>query len=145
MARRRRSEGGFTLIELMVVLTILGLAAAAVVIAMPSSGPSITSEAERFAAQVSEARDRAVLESRPVRIVIDGKGYRVASRSQAQWRPQGERRWNAGTQVDASGQPSAVLRFDTTGIGGPLSVRLERDQDEARVDIGSDGSVRVVR
>src|SRR6185503_13288799 len=66
---------GFTLVELMVVLVIIGLAAAAVVIAVPEPGGSLAGEAERFAARVKAARDTAILESRAMAVQIGRGGY----------------------------------------------------------------------
>src|SRR3954464_6125538 len=40
---------GFTLVELMVVLVIIGLASAAVILTLPERGGSLFAEAERFA------------------------------------------------------------------------------------------------
>ena len=52
-----RRRNGFTLVELMVVLFIIGLAATAVVLAVPEQGGSLQAEAERFAARAKAARD----------------------------------------------------------------------------------------
>ena len=52
---------GFTLVELMVVLALVGLAAAAVVLTMPPPDGGTRSEATRFAARVAALRDRAAV------------------------------------------------------------------------------------
>ena len=46
--KRTKRQDGFTLVELMVVLVIIGLAAAAVVLAVPEAGGSLAGEAERY-------------------------------------------------------------------------------------------------
>ena len=67
---------GFTLIELMVVITIIALASAVVVFAIPDPRGRVVDEAERFAARVLAARDDAVVQGRDVRV-------RVAQRHRA--------------------------------------------------------------
>ena len=47
---RPAAEGGFTLVELMVVLTVIGLASAAAVLAMPDPRGRLVDEGARFAA-----------------------------------------------------------------------------------------------
>ncbi|MGO4611150.1 Tfp pilus assembly protein FimT/FimU, partial [Variovorax sp. 2RAF20] len=56
----RQRRGGFTLVELMIVLVIMGLLAGAVVRALPDGRPSLPQEAERVAAALLRARDEAV-------------------------------------------------------------------------------------
>ena len=69
--RAEKKESGFTLVELLVVLVIIGLAAAAVVLAIPDPEGSLQTEAERFAARAKAARDLAIVESRPALLRID--------------------------------------------------------------------------
>ncbi len=65
-----RARGGFTLIELMVVLAILGVMAGVVGLAVRPSEPD--PEAER-AAQIADARRRALETRRPVMLdVVQG-------------------------------------------------------------------------
>ena len=56
---RRSAESGFTLIELMVVMTIIGLTSAVVIFAIPDPRGRVIDEAERFAARTLAARDDA--------------------------------------------------------------------------------------
>ena len=57
---------GFTLIELMVVLTIIGFISAAVVLAMPDPRGRVVEDADRFAARVAAARDESVVTAWPI-------------------------------------------------------------------------------
>ena len=56
------------------VVAILGLAAGAVVLAVPDPRPAVGVEAERFAARLSRARDEAVLSNRPVAVEVTRTG-----------------------------------------------------------------------
>jgi general secretion pathway protein H len=147
MTRMRggRTESGFTLVELMVVLVILGLAATAVVLAMPEAGGSLQAEAERFAARAKAARDAAIVEARPIALHVDTGGYAIFRRSGGEWRPGARHEWAEGTQVEARGVSAGGTRFDSTGLADPISLTLRRRGREVAVDIGQDGSVHVRR
>ena len=140
---RRRDEQGFTLVELMVVLVIIGLAATAVMLAMPEPGGSLEAEAERFAARAKAARDSAIVEARPVALQVDAGGYVVSRRRGGAWQAGPRQAWSEGTQAELRGALEGGTRFDSTGLAEPLRVALRRRGREVAVEVGPDGSVDV--
>ncbi len=143
--KRPARQDGFTLVELMVVLVIIGLAGAAVMLAVPEAGGSLAGEAERFAARTAAARDTAILESRPVAVQIGRGGYAVVRRVGGIWRTDARYDWAERTLPDVAGSGEASIRFDSTGFAEPARVTLRRGDRQAAVDIAGDGGVRVVR
>lgn len=139
------AENGFTLVELMVVLVIIGLAGAAVMLSLPEAGGSLAGEADRFAARAKAARDTAVIESRPVALQLGGGGYEVAKREGGIWRTEARYEWAERTVPDVGGQGEASIRFDSTGYSEPARITLRRGEERMAIDIGGDGGVRVVR
>ncbi|WP_114951995.1 GspH/FimT family pseudopilin [Sphingosinicella terrae] len=145
-SRRRVRPGtaGFTMVELMVVIVIIGLAAAAVVLAMPDPGGSLRSEAERFAARAKAARDTAIVEARPTLLRIDSAGYALARRGGGTWRESDRWSWVEGTSVMASGSGEGGIRFDSTGLAQPAQITLSRRDRRVGVAIGQDGEIHVL-
>ena len=137
---RSDRDGGFTLVEMMVVLVIFALAAAAVVLAMPETGGSLQSEAERFAARAKAARDGAIIESRAAALEVDAGGYDVSRRADGEWQPAGHYEWVDGTTVEGG-----RTRFDSTGLAEPLQVTLRRGERRVAIEIRSDGTIHVRR
>lgn len=142
-------EGGFTLVELMVTITVIALMSAVTLWAMPSPGGRIADEALRFAARTRAARDQAVVEARPVSVWVTPGGYGFDRRIAGRWSPVANKplrveRWAEGTRADpgdASGRVRVV--FDPTGLPDRAAdVRLNRGSRAMLVRLGADGSVR---
>ena len=131
---------GFTLVELMVVLVILGLASAAVILTLPERGGSLAAEAERFAARTKAARDDAILDSRAASIAIGPEGYEVSRRTES-----AHYDWVEGTEPALTGGRDGRIRFGATGLADPAHVELRRGGRLVAIDIGEDGNVRIQR
>jgi general secretion pathway protein H len=146
---RRPLETGFTLVEVMVVMVILGLVSAAVVIAMPDPRGRLTDEAERFAARAAATRNDAILQGRSMSVAVDPRGYAVERRFNGRWQPARDRlfapvAWGPGTVVVLDETGTARATFDSTGgVDTPVSIALSRDALQVRIEIAGDGSVRV--
>jgi general secretion pathway protein H len=144
MPERKPGRAGFTLVELMVVLVIIGLAAAAVVLAIPEPGGSLHGEAVRFAARAGAARDQAILESRTIAVQIGQGGYDVARRDEGgAWRTQTHYDWVERTSPEIAGAEAGTIRFDSTGLAEPAVVTLRRGERRVAIEIGTDGGVHV--
>lgn len=138
-------EAGFTFVELMVVILIIGLAATAVMLAMPDPGGSLRAEAERFAARAKAARDAAIVESRPAVLLVGPGGYELSRRSGGRWRSTARYDWAEGTEAEAGAGAAARSLFDSTGMAEPLHLVLRRGERRIAIDIGADGDVHVRR
>lgn len=143
-------DGGFTLVELMIVITIIGLASAVTVWAMPDPRGRVADEAARFALRTRAAHDEAIVAARPVSVWVSAGGYGFDQRLAGSWTAMTEKplrveRWMEGTRAavpDLSGR--VRVTFDPTGLADrPLDVRLQRRGAAATVRIGADGSVAV--
>jgi general secretion pathway protein H len=142
---RRAGQGGFTLVELMVVLVILGLASSAVVLAFPDPQGSLVAEAERFAARAKAARDEALLTGRATAVQVDGEGYAISRRAGGEWQQAASHEWARGTQAVLGAGAEGRAVFDPTGLADPLHLGLARGGRQVVVEIGADGDARVRR
>ncbi len=146
---RRWAEHGFTLVELMVVIAIIGLAAATVVLAMPDPRGDLRADAERFAARARAAQDAAVIEAHDVALLVRADGYGFQSYDHGRWRPLpgktfDDAHWAKGAQALVGDAGSARIVFDTTGGGAPLDVTLVRDAERVRIHLDADGTIHVL-
>ena len=146
----RAEERGFTLIELMIVIVVIGLASAVVVWSIPDPRGRLRDEATRFAVRAHAAQQAAVVDGRPVSVWVSDGGYGFDQRSHGAWTsivetPFEVTSWGKGTHaIVANGGGRDRVMFDSTGFADrPLDVRLTRDTEAVRVRIGADGGVKV--
>ena len=78
IAARRTPSRGFTLVEMLVVITIIGLMFGAIVLSIGLLGRDhlLADEAQRLQQRLTVARDRAELEARPYGMRLEARSYR---------------------------------------------------------------------
>ena len=140
---------GFTLIELMVVLTIIGFISAAVVLAMPDPRGRVVEDADRFAARVAAARDEAIVTARPMGVWVSASGYGFQRRDGGQWMPVEEKpfvtaNWTSGTRALVGKDGRQQIGFDGTGLPtDAMTVTLAREAERVSVTVDMAGKVMV--
>lgn len=133
------------------VVAIMGLAAGAVVLAVPDPRPPVGDEAERFAARLVRAREEALLTNRAVAVEATATGYAFSRFDGVEWSPLtdgpfGDELWAEDTAARADGQPvDAPLRivFDPTGVADAAALTLSRGPRAVTVAVDAAGEVRV--
>lgn len=147
--RRRRSEAGFTLVELMVVIVLIGLAASVAVMTAPPPGRTLAREAEQFGARLVRAKEEAVLTNHAVAVEVTAEGYGFRKRTEGGWTPLAEGPfkpvvWSRGVVATNGAQAErAQVSFQPTGVAEPLVVNLARERQRMRVTVDAAGNVKV--
>lgn len=147
------TRNGFTLVELMVVITLVALAGAAVVMTMSGGPDPATTAASRFASRLGAARDEAVVTGNPVSAWVSRSGYGFERLSKGEWTPIEDKPlessdWPEGVAVTGSARAAAQrtrIRFDAMGLTGDAATLQFADAEgraEVRVEPSGDILVR---
>lgn len=74
-------EAGFTLVEMLAVLAVIGVAAGATALGIGAAtrAPSAEAEARRLSARIQAAADEAMVADRTLGLAWDGRGYSVVA------------------------------------------------------------------
>jgi general secretion pathway protein H len=140
----RAAAAGFSLVEMMTVLFLIGLVAGGVMLTRGRGGDSLGSEGDRLAVSIREARDLALLRNRPVAIRFTPEGYETLIRSRSGWRPAEEGdgfiAWMEGSsaRIETSGSGDALL-FDATGLAEPARITIYRQGRVHSLAVTADG------
>ncbi len=92
-------EAGFTLVEILCVLAVLGLTAGLVVLNLPRGEDPFKAEMQKFATQLNIAARDSAIDGRIRGIEIDADGYDLLEYS-GEWETRVEAEWNDVFSVD---------------------------------------------
>lgn len=118
---KNRHETGFTLVELMIVLVILGLMASIVVLSFPDGSNDLEQDAQKFAARTAALRDNAILQSRPMAVQVTPSGYSFLERRKGAWsvmedKPFRSTNWSNGVTAEVGETGPLLISFESTGL-----------------------------
>ncbi len=140
---------GFTLVELMVVLLIIGLMASVVIFSFSSGNSALQEDAQRFAARTAALRDNAILQSRPMAVQVTPSGYSFLERRKGSWsviddKPFASTRWSNGVTAKIGETGPMMISFESTGLpSDQAELVLQGEAQSRRVLIAPMGDVKL--
>ena len=149
MPTASENVSGFTLVELMVVLLIIGLMASVVVFSFPSGSSKLEEDAQRFAARTAALRDNAILQSRPMAVQVTPSGYSFLERRKGSWsviedKPFVSTNWSDGVIAQTGDAGPMMISFESTGLpSDQAELVLQGDAQSRRILIAPMGDVKL--
>jgi prepilin-type N-terminal cleavage/methylation domain-containing protein len=146
MDRAKVGTRGFTLIELVVTLLVLGVAVAVVTPTIGRSTENLRARAQvsRLTAMLRHAREQAITTRRAHSLVVDQAGHRLTIVSGDQ--VETIRALPADLIIEASPPPALTVRFEPYGVSNGGDFRVTSGTVRYRVIVdGLTGYVRATR
>jgi general secretion pathway protein H len=159
---------GFTLVEMLVVLVIMGLLSSAVVLMLPKQGGLLRDDARALAARAKLAAQESIITGAPTGLLVTQEGYAFYRREGGNWVEwTGERAFqrkvfrtgvvadvkrsgNVATRAAATFSGATVpvratpgIVFDPTGVATAFSVSLTEKGEKYLVSNNEKGEVVV--
>jgi len=146
MPARLPRDAGFSLVEILVAVSIIGVLSAAIVLALQPGQDPVEDEAQRLTARLVYASQEAIASGQPVGLQVEnfGEGYSFQRYVDGRWRPlrdnpalsrhalEGsvrleivEAMFRPDPDSDASAPQIPAFWFDPAGLTDPFTLRLE--------------------
>ncbi|RRT99697.1 GspH/FimT family pseudopilin [Stenotrophomonas sp. 278] len=145
--RRRPRMAGFSLLEVLLVMAIAGMATTAVLLTLPDGDAALHRQADTLGTHLRRAKEQAVLGGRSFRVDVDAAGYRFFRVDHGHWLPYHdgpfrERRWTDGVSpVGQDDEQRSVFRFDPIGMAEPEALVLHNGRQRVTVAVQRSGKV----
>lgn len=152
-------EGGFTMVEVLLVVFIVGLATGLIVMSLPEGDGPLDRDARRVASALDGISDRAVMTGMVHAIKVRSDGFDVAQRIGGNWTPVRQLGQDLSTTVSAAfepptrprtrsrtqtraqreAKPDYDIHFDPTGRPVDGTIVLTNRRDARRIPLNGTG------
>lgn len=136
----RGLAGGFTLIEMLVAISIASVMVVLVGFSLSSADRSLETDAERLALLLSLAREEAQIRGAPIRFEGDDAGYGFSVFREGRWEPIDDDRdlrdrdWSAETVLElVRDDGREVIEFGRDIVDSPFALTLRRQDDALEI------------
>ena len=147
---------GFTLVEILAVLLIIGLMAGAVVMNMPPKQDPLHKQGELLATRIQIAAQSGLVEGQSIGIIFHEQSYDIVRYFNETWNVTQEFEYGVDNskpvisltlnaakidleQAEKTGIPT--IRYDTTGLGTSFELQLEDGLSRFIINGRVDGSI----
>lgn len=134
---KRAGERGLTLVEVLVVIVILGLASSLVLLNAPPSRAVVERDALRLAASVKIALDEMVMTGATYRLVVDATGYGFERYVGGKWVTDGIDRAFQRAEFDRG--VAATVEFNDAALANAQALGDEKPAET------EDGDPKIIR
>ena len=141
---------GFTLVEILTVMVIIGLMSSAVVMTLPRDKPAAVTAATALNNELNMAAQNSLLSGQMAALALSKNGYGIQMASGDEWTTIARRSWpdnvrvdftRGGQSVDLPEDALPLVLFEPTGLGTVFTLTLSDTAVDVVLRGPGDGTV----
>jgi len=147
-----KADEGFTLVELMTVLVIIGLVSSAVILSFPARISALDQQAHKLAGDLNVTAQEAVLTGRSTAAGFSDNGYSLYRYQNGDWLDVLNENWPVGVdiflskdtgEIDLPQTIVPIIIFEPTGLAPAFNLRMS-DGLDAIYTVKSTGDGQII-
>jgi len=154
MACRASKEAGFTLVEILTVLVIIGLMSSIVILSIPTPKSALDKQAEQLTSQLNALAQDGLISGRVGAAGFTRDGYALFSYEDGDWAERHTSEWTenyrirlerASARIDLPKEITPSIIFQPTGLSTPFELTLSDRDVKYTLNTEGDGRIELVK
>ena len=147
-------EAGFTLVEILCVLLILGLMSSMVVLSMPRPKPAIEKQAERLTFEINALAQDGLISGAVTAAGFSKDGYALYAFENSEWTERAAGEWQdsyrmtltrASAKLELPKKTEPIILFQPIGLSTPFEFTLSDRDTKYALKTSGDGRIELVK
>ena len=154
MSARLHKDAGFTLIEILSVLVIIGLMSSVVVLAIPTPKSALETQAPKLAKQLNALAQEGIISGQVTAAGFSGEGYTLYGYEREEWIVLHEQDWDEpyrltlkrnDTQLAVPEELVPLITFSPNGLSTIFELSLSDGERGFTLEDSGNGRVLIVK
>ena len=154
MTRRAAKETGFTLVEILCVLVVIGLMSSVVILSMPQPKSGLDKQAARLTGELNALVQDGLISGRVTAAGFSKDGYSLYAFEDSEWNERVSREWGedyrlglsrASKRLDMPKTTEPIIVFQPTGLSTPFEFTLSDSETKYALKTAGDGRIDLVK
>ena len=154
MGRRITKEAGFTLVEILSVLVVIGLMSSVVILSMPQPKSELDKQAQRLSVELNALAQDGLISGSVTAAGFSKDGYALYTFENSEWTERVSAEWQdsyrmtltrASAKLELPKKADPIILFQPTGLSTPFEFTLSDRETKYALKTAGDGRVDIVK
>lgn len=154
MGRHITKESGFTLVEILCVLVVIGLMSSVVILSVPQPKSPLDRQAELLTGQLNALAQDGLISGFVTAAGFSKDGYQLYAFEGSEWTERASAEWQdsyrmtltrSSARLDMPKKAEPIILFQPTGLSTPFKFTLSDDETKYALTTSGDGRIELVK